>query len=115
VADVPKGNVLTLRWAARAPAPGEPLDGPELPPGTVIRDAVQTALGTDKPIRVVEGGRLLGVVDRTQLLSVMAGQQEAEGTSPAPEPEAAPAPEPGGTPPAPESGGTAPAPERVFP
>jgi len=77
VADVPKGNVLTLRWVAREPAAGEPLDGPELPPGMVIRDAVQTALGTDKPVKVVEGDRLLGVVDRSQLLSVMAGQPES--------------------------------------
>jgi glycine betaine/proline transport system ATP-binding protein len=76
VADVPKGNVLTLRWAARAPEPGEPLDGPALPPGTVIRDAVQAAVGSDRPVRVMEGDRLLGVVDRGQLLAVMAGQPE---------------------------------------
>ncbi len=73
VRDVPKGNVLTLRQIARPPERGEPLDGPLVPAGSVIRDAVQIALETDKPLRVTDGSTLVGVVDRVRLLSVVAG------------------------------------------
>jgi glycine betaine/proline transport system ATP-binding protein len=73
VSDVPKSHVLTLRWAMRAPRDGDALDGPECPPETQIRSAVHAVAQSDKPIRVVEDGRLLGVVDRVQILSVIAG------------------------------------------
>ncbi len=49
------------------------MDGPEFPPDTVIRTAVHAAAATDKPIRVVDDGRLLGVVDRAQILDAIAG------------------------------------------
>src|SRR5260221_8082079 len=64
VRDIPKANVLTLRWIARRPRADEPLDGPQLAAGTVVRDAVQAVMGSDRPVRVVADGDLLGVVDR---------------------------------------------------
>jgi len=73
VRDVPKGDVLTLRQIARPLADGEPLDGPAVPAGAVIREAVPTALETDKPLRVMDGPELVGMVDRVRLLSVVAG------------------------------------------
>ncbi len=76
VRDVPKSHVLTLRWIMRAPRPDDPVDGPELPPDTVIRSAIHAAVGSDRPIRVVEDERLLGVVDRVQILSAVAGGDE---------------------------------------
>jgi glycine betaine/proline transport system ATP-binding protein len=77
VHDVPKANILTLRWVMRPARPDDPLDGPEFPAATVIRDALHVAAATDKPIRVVDGGRLAGVVDRAQILEAVAGPEEA--------------------------------------
>ena len=77
VRDVPKSHVLTLEWAMRDPTPADELDGPAFPPDTVIRTAVHAAAETDRPIRVVDAeGQLLGVVDRAQILGVIAGHGE---------------------------------------
>ena len=77
VRDVPKSHVLTLEWAMRDPLPDDELDGPAFPPDTVIRTAVHAAAETDRPIRVVDShGTLLGVVDRAQILGVIAGHGE---------------------------------------
>jgi glycine betaine/proline transport system ATP-binding protein len=79
VRDVPKSHVLTLEWAMRAPTPDDALDGPAFPPDTVIRQAVHAAAETDRPIRVIdEHGTLLGVVDRAQILGVIAGHDEED-------------------------------------
>ena len=75
VQDVVKSHVLTLRWVMRDPRPDDPLDGPEFPPTAVIRTAVHAATSTDKPIRVVDGERLLGVVDRADILTAIAGAE----------------------------------------
>jgi glycine betaine/proline transport system ATP-binding protein len=76
VRDVPKSHVLTLRWIMRDATPGESLDGPEFPATAVIRTALQAATETEKPLRVVEDGRLLGVVDRVQILAAMASRDD---------------------------------------
>jgi glycine betaine/proline transport system ATP-binding protein len=73
VRDVPKAHVLTLRWVMRPVAPDDPLDGPEFPATAVIRTSLHAATGTDKPLRIVEDGQLIGVVDRSQILAAMAG------------------------------------------
>jgi glycine betaine/proline transport system ATP-binding protein len=75
--DVPKANVLTLRWVMRPAAPGDELDGPQFPAMTLIRDTLHVAAATDKPIRVVDDGVLAGVVDRAQILEAVAGRDEA--------------------------------------
>ncbi|WP_432834845.1 quaternary amine ABC transporter ATP-binding protein [Dactylosporangium sp. CA-092794] len=67
VRDVPKADVLTLRWVT---APGE-FEGEPLSAGTVIRDAVRAVLGSDKPVGVADGDTALGVVDRDRLLEVL--------------------------------------------
>ena len=72
VSDVPKSHVLTLRWIMRPVESGDPTDGPEFPPTAVIRTCLETAAATDKPIRVVEDGELLGVVDRARILAAVA-------------------------------------------
>jgi len=56
--------------------PEDSLDGPEFPAATVIRDALHVAASTDKPIRVIDGGKLVGVVDRAQILEAVAGPGE---------------------------------------
>ncbi|MBB5781161.1 quaternary amine ABC transporter ATP-binding protein [Nonomuraea jabiensis] len=75
VSDVPRSHVLTLSWVMRPPLDGEPLDGPELGPDVVIRDAVHAVLSADRPVRVVRDGGLLGVVTSAEILEVIAGGQ----------------------------------------
>ena len=74
VSDVPRDHVVTLRWVMREPRRDEPLDGPAMPPDTVVRDAVREALRSDQPVRVVDDGRLLGVVDDDDLLRMIVGE-----------------------------------------
>jgi glycine betaine/proline transport system ATP-binding protein len=78
VRDVPKSHVLTLRWIMRDPTPADALDGPSFPADTVIRTAVHVAAATDKPIRVLDGDKLIGVVDRRQILVAIAGKEDDE-------------------------------------
>ena len=73
VRDVPRADVLTLRWVMRPPRAGEPLDGPELGPDVVVRDAARAVLAADRPVLVVAGGRLLGVVGRDEVLATLVG------------------------------------------
>ncbi|MFI6602484.1 glycine betaine/L-proline ABC transporter ATP-binding protein [Nonomuraea sp. NPDC050536] len=76
VSDVPRSHVLTLSWIMRPPQVDEPLDGPELGPDVVIRDAVHAVLSADRPVRVVRDGELLGVVTSAEILEVIAGGQD---------------------------------------
>ena len=73
VREVPRSHVLTLRWIMRPVQPDDVLDGPELGPEVVVRDAVRVVLEAERPIKVVEGGQLLGVVGDAEILSVVAG------------------------------------------
>ena len=77
VSDVPKSHVLTLRWVMRPQQPDDPVDGPSFPPTTVIRDCLHAAAGTEKPIRVLDDGECIGVVDRAQILEAVAGSPSA--------------------------------------
>jgi glycine betaine/proline transport system ATP-binding protein len=75
VQDVPKSYVLTLGWIKRPVRAEDPLDGPELPVSATIRSAVQVAAATERPIRVVDHGELVGMVDRGQILAAIAGSE----------------------------------------
>jgi glycine betaine/proline transport system ATP-binding protein len=80
VRDVPRSHVLSLRWVMRPPEPGDDLAaGPAYPPDTIIRGVAQVAAETDRPIRVVEDGRVVGMVDRARILAVIAGREESVG------------------------------------
>jgi glycine betaine/proline transport system ATP-binding protein len=72
VRDIPRTHVLTLRWIMRDAKPGEETGGPELPVTTKVNDAVPMAASTDGPIRAVENGRCVGIVDRVSILEAMA-------------------------------------------
>jgi glycine betaine/proline transport system ATP-binding protein len=76
VRDIPKSHVLTLRWIMRDALPGDASDGPVFPPDTIIRSALHAAAATEKPIRVIEDGRLVGVVDRARILESIAGAED---------------------------------------
>jgi glycine betaine/proline transport system ATP-binding protein len=73
VRDIPKSHVLTLHWVMRPATPDDPVDGPVFRSDAVIRTALHAAAATEKPIRVVDDGQLLGVVDRASILESIAG------------------------------------------
>ncbi len=75
VRDIPRSHVLTLRWIMRPAAPGEE-DGPHLPVGTTVRDAVPAIAASERPVCAVEDGRVVGVVDRTAVLRAIAGEED---------------------------------------
>jgi glycine betaine/proline transport system ATP-binding protein len=77
VRDVPRADVLTLRWLVRPPRPADALDGPVLGPDVVVRDASRAVLAADRPVKVVQDGRLLGVVGPAEILSVVAAEAGA--------------------------------------
>jgi glycine betaine/proline transport system ATP-binding protein len=79
--DIPRTHVLTLRWIMRDARPGEQAEGPELPVATTVRDAVPVVAATDRPVRAIEDGRVVGVVDREADLGAIADAPEASGGS----------------------------------
>ena len=81
VRDIPKSHVLTLRWVMRPATADDPIDGPVFPSTAVIRTAVHAAAATEKPIRVVDDGRLVGVVDRAHILEAIGGADPAPAPS----------------------------------
>ena len=76
VRDIPKSHVLTLRWVMRPATADDPLDGPVFRSDTVIRSAVHAVAASEKPIRVIDDGQLLGVVDRAHVLEAIGGEPE---------------------------------------
>jgi glycine betaine/proline transport system ATP-binding protein len=72
VRDIPRTHVLTLRWIMREARPGEVTKGPELDVGTTVKDAVPVVAAYDT-VRAVEGGRVVGIVDRVAVLQAMGG------------------------------------------
>ena len=73
VRDITKSHVLTLKYLARPAQPGDETDGPELPANTIIRDAVHVILQTNKPVRVNDNGKALGVVSSEDVLRLISG------------------------------------------
>ena len=80
VRDIPKSHVLTLRWVMRPATADDPVDGPVFRSDTVIRSAIHAVVASEKPIRVVDDGRLLGVVDRAHVLEAVAGDEVIPGS-----------------------------------
>ncbi|GAB3502595.1 quaternary amine ABC transporter ATP-binding protein [Amycolatopsis cihanbeyliensis] len=78
VRDVPRADVLTLKWIMRAPRPGDELDGPELGPDTLAREATRSVLAAGKPVKVVRDGELLGIVSDEEILTLVVGRGDEE-------------------------------------
>ncbi|WP_158843987.1 quaternary amine ABC transporter ATP-binding protein [Saccharothrix deserti] len=74
VRDVPRADVLTLKWIMRPARPDDVLDGPEFGPHVVVREAVRAVLAADRPVKVVRDGELLGVVGHEEILASVAGE-----------------------------------------
>jgi glycine betaine/proline transport system ATP-binding protein len=68
--DVPRAHVLTARSIMR-PRNGYVGDGPAVEPETVIQALIPMVADSDRTIRVVEDGTVIGVVDRKAVMSAM--------------------------------------------
>jgi glycine betaine/proline transport system ATP-binding protein len=73
--DVPRSHVLTLKWVMREPRDGDSSEGPVMPSSTVIREAAQAALASAHPLRVVDDGQLVGIVDDEAILRVVVAEE----------------------------------------
>jgi glycine betaine/proline transport system ATP-binding protein len=76
VSDVPKSHVLTLGWVMREPKPGEGEGAPSLQADTIVREAARAVLAADGPVRVVEGDRIVGIVDDEDILRVVVAEEQ---------------------------------------
>jgi glycine betaine/proline transport system ATP-binding protein len=79
IRDIPRTHVLTLRWIMRDPHPGETNEGPELPVTTTMQNAVPLVASTDQPVRAVQDGKVVGIVDREAILRAIAEEPDASG------------------------------------
>jgi glycine betaine/proline transport system ATP-binding protein len=71
VRDVPRADVLTLRWIMREPISGEICEDESLSADMVIRDAVPRVLRAQHPVPVADGTGQLGVIDADRLLPAL--------------------------------------------
>ena len=76
VSEVPRADVLTLRWIARRDLDAGP-GAATLPADLVIKDAIPTVLGASGPVQVVDGDQVVGAVGRDEILSLIAGRDAA--------------------------------------
>jgi glycine betaine/proline transport system ATP-binding protein len=75
VSDVPRSHVLTLEYVMRPPHPEDSLDGPEMGPDIVVRQAAHAALSSAHPVKVVRDGDLVGIVDDDAILRVVVAEE----------------------------------------
>ncbi|MCX4552856.1 glycine betaine/L-proline ABC transporter ATP-binding protein [Streptomyces sp. NBC_01387] len=78
VRDVPREQVLTVRRAMRPAVGAEGDEDESLDPTALISDAIDVVVRAGRPVRVVQDGRCLGVVDHACLLSVVSRLDRAE-------------------------------------
>ena len=74
--EVPRSHVLTLKWVMHEPD-GDTPDGPPLQADQVVRDAARIVLDHHGPCPVMDGDRLVGVVDDEDILRVVVAEEEA--------------------------------------
>jgi glycine betaine/proline transport system ATP-binding protein len=75
--DVPKSHVLTLKWVMRPPDGDVAGDGPLLQSNQIVRDAARIVLDHRGPCRVVEGDKVVGVVDDEDILRVVVAEEHS--------------------------------------
>jgi glycine betaine/proline transport system ATP-binding protein len=74
--EVPRSHVLTLKWVMREPRHDDSTEGPVMSSDTIVRRAAQAALASQHPVRVVDDGRLVGIVDDDAILRVVVAEEE---------------------------------------
>jgi glycine betaine/proline transport system ATP-binding protein len=75
VSEVPKSHVLTLKWVMREPRPDDSSEGPVMSSTTIVRQAARAALASEHPVRVVDDGKLVGIVDDDAILRVVVAEE----------------------------------------
>jgi glycine betaine/proline transport system ATP-binding protein len=70
--------VLTLKWVMREPRPDDSMDGPVMSCDTIVRQAAKAALASEHPVRVVDGDRVIGIVDDDAILRVVVAEEQAD-------------------------------------
>lgn len=75
VSEIPRSHVLNLRWVMRDPRPDDPLDGPAMAADTIVRAAARQVIDAEHPVRVMDNGQLLGVVDQDDILRVIVAEE----------------------------------------
>ena len=75
VRDIPKSNVLTLRWIMRDLTPEDPTDGAKLDVTTTVSKAAPTLAASEKPVCAVENGKIVGIVDREAVFQAIADER----------------------------------------
>jgi glycine betaine/proline transport system ATP-binding protein len=78
VSDVPRSHVLTLKWVMRDPRPEDSMEGPTMAADTIVRKAAQAVLASAHPVRVVEDGKVVGIVDDEEILRVVVAEEDHE-------------------------------------
>jgi glycine betaine/proline transport system ATP-binding protein len=80
VSDVPKSHVLTLKWVMREATDGAEAgpDSPLLQQDQIVKDAARVVLDHHGPCRVVDGDKVVGVVDDEDLLRVVVAEEGLE-------------------------------------
>ncbi|MCW2709807.1 MAG: glycine/betaine transporter ATP-binding protein, partial [Marmoricola sp.] len=73
--EVPKSHVLTLKWVMRPDTGDVPADAPALQQDQIVRDAARIVLDHQGPCRVVDGDRVVGVVDDEDILRVVVAEE----------------------------------------
>jgi glycine betaine/proline transport system ATP-binding protein len=71
VSEVPRADVLTLKWITRPVAASTPADAPVLSSRMIIRDAIAAVMNSACPVLVEDAGRITGQIDRDSILSVL--------------------------------------------
>ncbi len=82
VSDVPKSHVLTLQYVMRPPRPDDSSEGPVMSSDTVVQKAAHAALQSDHPVRVVDDGTLVGIVDDEAILRVVVAEEHPRAGQP---------------------------------
>jgi glycine betaine/proline transport system ATP-binding protein len=73
VRDVPRADVMSVRTAMRPADADEKTRGATLAPDATVSEAIEAVARSGFPVRVMDDGRCLGVVDHERLLGVVAG------------------------------------------
>jgi glycine betaine/proline transport system ATP-binding protein len=75
--EVPRSHVLTLKWVMREPY-GDAGEGPVLRADQIVKDAARVVLDHHGPCRVMDGDKLVGVVDHEDILRVVVAEEETK-------------------------------------
>jgi glycine betaine/proline transport system ATP-binding protein len=69
--DVPRTHVLTARAIMRPVNGNAPTGGPEVAPATIVQELIPLVAEADRTIRVVDGGDVVGLIDRGSVMAAL--------------------------------------------